>query len=213
VARPETGPLGVTPPLGQSQFPPGAEAGQEPLGPARHFRCRRCLLKGCEQRFRPTHPQSRYCSDACRRHARRWRRCRASRSWRASELGKDRRREQCRRYRRRIPLVVLPESYFATGSVKPEVPAVATSSEAPQTREGQRPASKSDDFSVRPCERPGCYVWFAVASAWSPQRFCSSGCRRALRNVLDREARYRRRRREGYRPPRRRSQPAPPRPP
>jgi hypothetical protein len=52
-----------------------------------------------------------------------------------------------------------------------------------------------------------------VATALSPQRFCSGHCRRALRNVLDREARYRRRRRAGYRPRPRRSQPASARPP
>lgn len=202
------GPLGVTPPLGQSQFPPRAEAGQEPPAPARHFRCRHCLLKGCERCFRPTHPQSRYCNAACHQEAQRWRRRQASRTWRASELGKARRREQCQRYRRRIALVVLPESYFAAGSAKSEVPVVTTSSEVRETREGQRPASKSDDFSWRWCERPGCYVGFAVRSVLSPQRFCSCGCRRALRNVLDREQRYRQRRREGYRPSSRRARPA-----
>ena len=81
--------------------------------PARHFRSRRCLLKGCEQWFRPIRPQSRYCSDACRRQARRWRCRQAGRAWRASEHGKARRREQCRRSRRRIPLIILPESFFA----------------------------------------------------------------------------------------------------
>ena len=41
---------------------------------ARRPRQRRCLLKGCEKPFRPTHPQARYCSPECRAAARRWRR-------------------------------------------------------------------------------------------------------------------------------------------
>jgi hypothetical protein len=56
-------------------------------------------------------------------------------------------------------------------------------------------------------------VVFAVGSVWSPKRFCSSGCRRALRNVLDREARYRQRRRDRDRFARQRSRPASTRPP
>ena len=71
----------------------------------------------------------------------------------------------------------------------------SSGSGGPRGARGPAPALKSDDFSLRWCERPGCYEWFAVAWALSPQRFCSSGCRRALRNVLDREARYRQRRR------------------
>ena len=156
---------------------------------------------------------------------RRWRGRQASRAWRASAQGKACRREQAQRYRRRIPLVVLPESLFTAGPAEPErspespalsAPAEASvlpAPEAPEAREGQRPALKSDDFSLRWCERPGCYEWFAVAWALSPQRFCSSGCRRALRNVLDREARYRQRRRDGDRPLQRRSRPASMRPP
>jgi hypothetical protein len=198
-------PWGARPPLGQAQFPLPIGSGQAPQALAGHFRCRHCLLKGCTRCYRPVHPQSRYCSAECRREAQRWRRRQASRTWRASELGKDRRREQSRRYRRRIPLVVLPESFFAHESTVPTVPPVDPT---PEPREGQRPASNFADFLLRWCARPGCYVVFAVRSALSPQRFCSCGCQRALRNVLDREARYRQRRRDGYRPVRRRSRPA-----
>jgi hypothetical protein len=163
------------------------------------FRCRRCLLKGCGRFYRPSHPQSRYCSDACRLAARRWRRRQASRTWRASEAGKTRRRAQSQRYRQRVPLPVVPEcsppSFEFEGS--------------PAEREGQRPAEIPEDFATRCCERPGCYEVFLVASELSGQRFCSSLCRRALRNVLDREARYRRRRRRGVRPRRRRARPPP----
>jgi hypothetical protein len=151
------------------------------------------LLKGCERLYRPTHPQSRYCSDACRNAARRWRRRQASRTWRASAAGKARRRAQCQRYRRRRPLVVLAQLTHAAAPPCPAAP-----------REGQRPATIAEDCSVRCCQRPGCYACFQVASEWSAQRFCCRLCRQALRRVLDREARYRQRRRRGYRSPRRR---------
>jgi len=203
--------------LGHPQFPLPRGSRQGPAAPGRHFRYRDCLLKGCEQRFRPVHPQSRYCSDQCGREAQRWRCLRASRTWRASELGQMRRREQARRYRRRIPLVVLPESFFTAGPAEPELspvtPPLPAPAAVPEVRAGQRPGSKSNDFSWRWCARPGCYVVFPVRSAFLPQRFCSGVCRRALRNVLDREAHYRQRRRDGDRPVHRRSRPAAERPP
>lgn len=77
-------------------------------------------------------------------------------------------------------------------------------------REGQRPATIPDDFSARACDRPGCYVIFAAAVGDLARRFCTSECRRALRHVLDREARYRQRRRAGFRPRRRSAQARPP---
>lgn len=199
--------------MGQPQFPLPVSPGQAPRALAGHFRWRHCLLKGCARCYRPVHPQSRYCSEECRREARQWRRRQASRTWRASELGKARRREQARRYRRRIPLVVLAESLFATESTEPQPQLPPAVDRVPEMSVGQRPASNFADFSWLWCARPGCYELFAVPSPLSPQRFCSCGCRRALRNVLDREARYRKRRRGGYRPRRRRSRPASERPP
>jgi hypothetical protein len=153
--------------LGPIQYSVSPGLTQAPNHTAGGFRCRRCLLKGCEQFYRPTHPQSRYCCDACRREARRWRRQQASRTWRASEPGKARRREQSRRYRRRIPLVVLPESYFSAQSAPPESPFHPSATPVPETREGQRPALKSEDFSFRWCERPGCYEVFLVRSDYA----------------------------------------------
>jgi hypothetical protein len=182
--------------LGSPQYPVCCVPAQDATAPVMPGRCRRCLLKGCERLYQPPRPQSRYCSDGCRSAARRWRRRQASRTWRASTAGKVRRREQCRRYRRRLPLVVLPE--------RPPEPVVPVPVPTATMGEGQRPATFPQDFSVRFCQRPGCYTCFAVSSDWSPQRFCCGLCRQALRRVLDREARYRQRRRRGYRPPRRR---------
>jgi len=152
-------------------------------GTRRPRRARRCLLKGCERWFTPSYPQSRYCSRACREAARRWRRVQASRRYRASVAGRERRRAQSRRYRQR----------------QRERPASADAQLARGVRpgmcEGQRPACPGEDFVACLCARPGCYVTFWVHTACSYRRFCSLACRLALRRVLDREARYRQRRR------------------
>lgn len=67
----------------------------------RRPRSRACLLKGCERRFRPVHPLTRYCSEECREGARRWREWKARHHYRQSEGGKQKRRAQSRRYRLR----------------------------------------------------------------------------------------------------------------
>ena len=170
----------------QQVFPPGQEA-------RRPCRARRCLLKGCEQSFTPCHPQCRYCSSACAAAAARWRRVKASRRYRASADGRLRRREQNRRYRQR----------------RRQRELVGASADGSAAREGQRPAPDEEFFGTRMCDRPGCYVWFTVRHEHSSRRFCSIVCRLALRRVLDREARYRQRRRRWrrervtwrYRPP------------
>ncbi len=62
-------------------------------------------------------------------------------------------------------------------------------------REGQRPACSRENFAGRMCDRPGCYVVFDVRHEHASRRFCSVACSRALRRVLERESRYRQRRR------------------
>jgi hypothetical protein len=70
--------------------------------PGRRPRTRCCLLKGCERHFRPQQARQRYCSDECRRAARRWSRWKAQKSYRATAAGKERRNGQSRRYRQRV---------------------------------------------------------------------------------------------------------------
>jgi hypothetical protein len=142
-------------------------------------RPRRCLLKGCERLFRPKRPQARYCSEDCQKAARRWRRWQSSQRYRTTEQGREQRRQQGRRYRERLR----------------ERPATSADEESP--REGQRPASEREDFALQPCARPGCYELFPLVHEHACQRFCSVACRLALRRVLDREARWRARRRRG----------------
>jgi hypothetical protein len=193
--------------LGPLEYPVRRGPAQGVAVPARLSRCRRCLLKGCERFFRPARPQSRYCSTTCCHAARRWRRWQASRRWRASAAGKARRREQCRRARQRIPLVVLPELPLVPEPVVPS-PSV-TGPPAPAACEGQRPATIPEKFAPQTCQRPGCYAVFVLRPRSPQQRFCSRSCRQALRRVLDRERRWRRRRRQGIRPRRLRSRPPP----
>jgi hypothetical protein len=142
-----------------------------------HHRPRGCLLKGCQRLYWARHPQTHYCSEACRQAARRWRRWRASQQYRATENGKQQRREQAKRYRKRVR------------------ERQVTSADVASPREGQRAASAREDFSGQPCVRPGCYELFTLPHEHSSKRFCSVACRLALRRVLDREAHYQARRR------------------
>jgi hypothetical protein len=62
-------------------------------------------------------------------------------------------------------------------------------------REGQLKEGISEDFSGKSCRRPGCYELFRPQPHEPEQRFCCAACRRALRRVLEREARWYLRRR------------------
>lgn len=161
--------------MGPPQYPPPCGPTQEPSS---RFGPRRCLLKGCERLFRPVRPQERYCSAACRDEAAQWRRWRSSRKYRASDGGKQCRREQARRYRER------------------RRQQQSAHLEAAEVREGQRAAPDGQDFSGFACRRPGCYVLVPIEPSVPQRRFCSCPCRLALRRVLDREARWRKRRRQ-----------------
>jgi hypothetical protein len=163
-------------------------------------RPRRCLLKDCEQWFRPRRPPCRYCSEKCRQQARQWRRWRAQQKYRASQNGRDHRQQQARRYRQRCQ---------ARPSAEAAPPAMASppADRRTATGEGKRFLEKSEKVPRCPCDRPGCYVLFAAGTPDRPRCFCSTRCRQALRCVLDREARWRRRRRRGLRRPGRRPRP------
>ena len=65
-------------------------------------RSRRCLLKGCEQRFRPRRARQRYCSEHCRKAARVWSRWKGQKRYRTTAVGKQKRNGQSRRYRERV---------------------------------------------------------------------------------------------------------------
>jgi len=76
---------------------------------ARRPRLRPCLLKGCEQRFHPRQAHQRYCSDNCRREARKWSRWKAQQRYRQTAGGQVKRNGQSRRYRERVKTRKPPE--------------------------------------------------------------------------------------------------------
>jgi len=98
----------------------------------RRPRMRRCLLKGCEQRFHPRQPRQRYCSQSCREEARKWSRWKAQQRYREKLAGQQKRNGQSRRYRARIknrklqepeavnvPARVITREHFFRAHVRP----------------------------------------------------------------------------------------------
>ena len=159
---------GARPPLGPSQHACSSLCSQEA------FRCgarsRKCLLKGCECVYFPSHPLCRYCSEACRQAARRWSRWLAAMRYRSSEQGKQVRQEQARRYRERV------RQREQQGETPAEV-----------AGEGHHKAGSAKRYC---CCRPGCYDQFSFSARSPLQKFCSPLCRQALYRVRKREARW-----------------------
>ncbi len=90
------------PPEDCTRQPGRAERGGGRKPPARRPRTRECLLKGCEQRFRPRRAGERYCSRECREAARQWSRWKAQQRYRATAAGREKRNGQGQRYRERV---------------------------------------------------------------------------------------------------------------
>ncbi len=100
-----------SPPMGPSESPTAHPENQEgrPKRLARRPRMRRCLLKGCEQRFHPRQARQRYCSAECRKAARRWSRWKAQQRYRETAAGQEKRNGQSRRYREQVKSRKTPE--------------------------------------------------------------------------------------------------------
>jgi hypothetical protein len=96
------------PPENPTRQPENQEGGRRKRLP-RQPRVRRCLLKGCEQRFHPRQARQRYCSERCRAAARQWSRWKAQQRYRTATAGKQKRNHQSRRYRERIKSRKPPE--------------------------------------------------------------------------------------------------------
>jgi hypothetical protein len=84
-----------------TRHPENQEAGRRKRLPRRP-RMRRCLLKGCEERFHPRQTRQRYCSERCREAARQWSRWKAQERYRETATGQQKRNGQSRRYRERV---------------------------------------------------------------------------------------------------------------
>lgn len=156
--------------MARDQSRRGARRGQGRDGGRRK---RRCLLKGCEKWFLPDDHRRRYCSPACRAAATAWARLRAQESYRKSPKGRARRRHQCRSRRRREK-----EEGKRRGTQQISGPAACEGHQ----REGIR------GFL---CARPGCYERVVGEGRSCQRRYCTRACLRALRTVLEREARWR----------------------
>lgn len=112
---------------------PGARRGGRAVGRgARRPRLRRCLLKGCEQRFHPRQARQRYCSEGCREAVRKWSRWKAQQRYRGTAAGRERRKGQSRRYREHVksrkpaepeavsePARVITKEHFFRAEVRP----------------------------------------------------------------------------------------------
>ena len=134
----------------------------------RRPRSRVCLRKGCKRRYHPGQWNQRYCQDAeCLREVRRWP---------AAGQASPGRNGQgtARRGSTRAP---------STGQVR------AANGEGATGCGGAWSRSKSF-FSNSLCARPGCYEPPAT-SIRNPARYCCATCRQAVRNVLDRERKWR----------------------
>ena len=102
------------------------QAGGRRKQSGRRPRQRCCLLKGCEQRFHPCQAGQRYCSEDCRKAARKWSRWKAQHRYRETVAGKAKRNQQSRCYRQRaktreasdpetvsgVARVIAPEHFF-----------------------------------------------------------------------------------------------------
>ena len=160
-----------SPPMGSPESPTGHSENQEGRRKrlARRPRTRRCLLKGCEQRFHPRQARQRYCSEGCRKAARKWSRWKAQQRYRATAAGQQKRNGQSRRYRERVK------------NRKPAEPEAVN--------EAARVITTEHFF--RAWLRPAGLLRELRAPGRSPlQRFCSQACRHALERVQDRERRW-----------------------
>jgi len=77
------------------------QAGGRRKQSGRRPRRRCCLLKGCAQRFHPRQVGQRYCSEDCRKAARKWSGWKAQQRYRETVAGKAKRNAQSRCYRQR----------------------------------------------------------------------------------------------------------------
>ena len=151
---------------------------QSPVRQGRwRLRRRICLLKGCENLFVPDYPQQRYCGEECQEAALKWRRWLKQQTYRATDNGKEHRREQAKRHRKR-------KKEERKDSQKEEI-GKTDQAEAAQSV-GNPPATNLEESC---CHRPGCYDLFEPHSCTPRQKFCSSLCRNALRRVIEREIR------------------------
>jgi hypothetical protein len=138
---------------------------------------RLCLNERCERTFQPTHHLDRYCGPECLADARRWQVRFANQLYRRSADGRERRREQSRRYRLKLKVRMALDN-------EPEQENFPLSDQPEASREGY---TKDTSHEKSCCHRPGCYRRFTAPPQSPLKKFCSPRCRNALRRVILRE--------------------------
>jgi hypothetical protein len=163
---PRAFPLGDKPPMGAHHVK------SKPHCPARarRPRLRLCLRKGCGRKYQPVRWNQRYCQEPeCRRRVRRWQAARRQAKHRQDEFAKARHAEAQHVRRQRIKSA-------SQGGQNPEV----------TSARGHAPEVSCSLL----CDRPGCYE-LPVTSIRNPARYCCPACRQAVRNIQDRERKWR----------------------
>lgn len=141
----------------------------------RHWPIRLCFRKNCGNCFRPNCWNQRYCQQPhCLREVRRWFAAKRQRRRRASAIHRQQHAQAERQ--RRIQR-------------KQQVDSQVTTVAANQPR---RAWSRSKIFHEDFCDRPGCYE-ARRTSPRAPAKYCGDDCRQAVRRVLDRERKWKRR--------------------
>src|SRR5450755_3747653 len=125
------------PPENPTGHPENQEGRRKRLPRRPRMRC--CLLKGCGERFHPRQARQRYCSEECRKAARKWSRWKAQEKYRATRACKQQRNGQSRRYRERVKSRKPPE---------------------PEAVDEAARVITTEHFFAHSCDRPGCYVGF-----------------------------------------------------
>ena len=137
----------------------------------RRPRARICVRKGCGCKYQPRRWNQRYCQDPeCQRQVRRWQAAR-------------------RQARRRHDAAVKAQHAEAQRARRQHAPSTPQAPQKPEVTPARGHAAEI--LLPTPwCDRPGCYEP-PLKSVRNPARYCCSACRQAVRNVLDRERKWR----------------------
>jgi hypothetical protein len=164
---PRAFPWEIEPPVGNHH---GKEK-RRPKARARRPRERTCVNKKCGRKYHARRWNQRYCQGPeCRREVNRWLAARRQAERRKADAARAQhaQAEKVRRQRGQVRAQGCSETGTYAGAW-----------------------SRSKTFFARPlCDRPGCYEP-PVISSRNPARFCCAACRQAVRNVLDRERKWR----------------------
>lgn len=163
--------------------------------PKKFYSGRPCLLKGCKKHFIPSPDEllfAMFCSLLCRRAASKWKRWLQKMLWRISPAGKEAKRCQNQRFRKKYP------EYFVLYRKRngDQVRAIEIESKR-RCRGGNSRKSgvhKVGQICRIPCRRPGCFNLFLTIAALAKVRlYCRKVCRVVMRRYsnLITQLRYR----------------------